>query len=156
MKRKEFLRVFGLVSTGFLLPEVSSAKGSQETLQMRDVQVYDNYLKGIQYYDFSKVFNETEVGDELEIERFPNHKFDKFAVGIRRGENFLGYIPAYENIVLANLLDAGVPMYAKITSIDTYRSVGVGIWASLVTSQYESLEPLTHQAADDVEDWYRR
>ncbi|MCH7400292.1 HIRAN domain-containing protein [Belliella kenyensis] len=156
MKRKEFLKVFGLASTGVLLPEVSSAKGSPEAFHMRDVKVYDNYLKGIQYYDFSKIFKDIKVGNELEIERFPNHKFDKFAVGIRRGENFLGYIPAYENIVLANLLDAGVPLYAKITTLDSYRSVGVGIWVSLVTTQHESIEPLTNQPADDVEDWYRR
>lgn len=76
-------------------------------------------------------------------------------MGVEWGESFLGYLPVYENIVLANLLDVGASLTAIITAKYSLFEVGTGIWADLIASGQEVHSGLSDQAADEVVDRYR-
>ncbi|MBN7812453.1 hypothetical protein J0A68_15980 [Algoriphagus sp. H41] len=68
---------------------------------------------------------------------------------------FLGYLPAYENIVLANLLGAGTRLIAMVTAKHSLYEVGIGVWTDLILSGQGANTGLSYQAADEVEDRYR-
>jgi len=110
LDRKEFLRVIGIGGSSLVVQGVLSASSLPTGLLAQPVKIYDNYLRGVQYYDLGKYFQEIKVGDDLLLERFADHQYDRFAVGVRWKSHFLGYLPAFENIVLANLIDAGTSL----------------------------------------------
>jgi hypothetical protein len=61
-----------------------------------------------------------------------------------------------ENIVLANLMDAGTDLKAMVTAKHSFYKVGIGVWTELVINGKESPEKLSDTQADKVEDVYRR
>ena len=154
MDRKDFLKFLGIGGTGLVLPNTPLPTGSG--LLLRPVKIYDNYLKGLQYYDLGKCFKATKVGDMLVLQRFPDHRYDRFAIGVQWNNFFLGYIPAFENIVLANLMDAGAELRAMVTAKNSFHEFGVGIWTDLVVSGDESTNKLSDTQADNVGDVYRK
>ncbi|MBW6482237.1 MAG: HIRAN domain-containing protein [Vicingaceae bacterium] len=151
MNRTEFLKAFGLGSTGLIIPKMG--------LVQQPVKIYENYVKGLQHYRFGKLKNNIKAGDLLVLKREADNKYDRFAVEVCYGEAKLGYLTAYENIVLANLLDQGVQLKAFVTHInpaDFYLGLSVEIFAEIVVQTQKALIPeLLTKPADDANDVYR-
>lgn len=154
MDRKEFLKFFGIGGVGLVLPNASQLPASG--LLSRPVKIYDNYIKGVGYYDLGKCFREVKVGDMVVLQRFQDHQYDRFALGVRWKGFFLGYLPAFENIVLANLMDAGAELHAMVTAKHSFHELGVGVWAELILNKEESPNKLSDTQADNIGDIYRR
>ena len=68
-------------------------------------------------------------GDRLTLLREPDNRYDRYAIVVKDGAgNKLGYIPRKNNIVLANLMDAGKSIYATLTGKSSaYSSVNLSI-----------------------------
>ncbi len=69
------------------------------------------HLAGRQYHDADEVWEELHVGTLLKLERDYDNRYDKKAVAVvyesGAEEYLLGYIPANENEVIAQLLEMG-------------------------------------------------
>lgn len=154
MKRKDFLTTLGLTSASVLLP-------SNGFINEELINIYDNYIAGVQFYDFKIVETEIAEGDELLLVREQENKYDSFAVAVKYNNFKIGYLPAYENIVVANMLDKEVRLKAFVSQLNTqaynsYRSVAVQIFAPLVTPTKKLVELIeVSQRADDYKDKYR-
>ena len=154
--RKEFLKTMGIGGVSLILPGMVPKPDLVSGIISQPIKIYDNYLRGVQYYELGKYLDELNVGDGVSFTRFPEHEYDRFAVGVTWQGHFLGYLPAYENIVLANLLDAGVRLSGMVTAKHSLQEVGIGVWAELITLGSGNGAKLSDTAADEVEDWYRR
>lgn len=151
MNRTEFLKTFGLGSTGLIIPKMG--------LVQQPVKIYENYVKGLQHYHFGKLKKNIKAGDLITLKREAGNKYDRFAVAVCYGEEKLGYLTAFENIVLANLLDQGVQLKAFVTRInpnDLYLGLSVEVFAEIVVQTQKALIPeLLTQPADEANDVYR-
>ncbi|MGB0390604.1 MAG: HIRAN domain-containing protein [Salibacteraceae bacterium] len=152
MKRSEFIQSLGLGASGLLLPK--------HLLKQQPIQIYDNYVRGIQFYQFKKTKNAIKEGDELQLMRETDNVHDQFAIAIYHQENKLGYIAAYENIVLANMLDAGTELKAFVSQLNLDigydYALSVKVIAELVVTQPNIINTeVNNERADDASDLYR-
>ncbi|WP_211229849.1 HIRAN domain-containing protein [Olivibacter sitiensis] len=129
MNRTDFLKSLGLGAGGLVLP-------SNSFLQTKPVKIYDNYLRGMMHYDFRKIRESIKEGDEVQLFREQDNMYDSFAVQVNFGEYRLGYLAAYENIVIANMLDSGVGLRAYVSQKDLQRHaqewLAIEVFAELV------------------------
>lgn len=154
MNRADFLKNLGLGTAGLLLPK--------NLLVKKPIKIYDNYLKGLIHYDFKKVKHQIAVGNTLVLKRDLENIHDSFAVEVYFQNYKLGYLPAYENIVIANMLDAKVELDAKISYLknteekDFWNAIGVEIFAELISPTEQLITELQNSRASDAEDIYRK
>lgn len=154
MNRSDFLKTLGLGAAGLILPTNLLAKTS--------VKIYDNYVKGMQHYQYKQVEGMLSVGKELILKRDEANIHDAFAVEVYFENYKLGYLPAYENIVIANMLDAKVELTAKVSYFDPkapiwkMENLGIEVFAELITPTPQLLTELQNARANDIEDIYRK
>lgn len=154
MQRKDFLKNMGFASMGLMIPKFP------EAIERKPIKIYDNYIRGITHYRFNSLKRIIKAGDELILEREVQNAYDRFAIAVFFQSHKLGYLPAYENIVLANMMDAGANLSAFVSNIDKgrthYESLAVEVYAHLVIP-YESViqTDLSDKRADDAIDQYR-
>ena len=155
MKRKDFLTTLGLSSASIILP-------SNGFINEQSINIYDNYLSGVQFYDFDEITKKIKEGDELRLLREADNKYDSFAVSIYFDKYKIGYIPAYENIVIANMLDKEISLKVFVSKLEKenyqgYRSIAVQIFAPLIVPTQKLVDLIeTSKRADDHNDEYRR
>ncbi len=151
MKRSDFLKTFGLAGGVLILPRTLVTE--------QKIAIYHNYVRGLQFTDFLKLSTVLKEGDALELNRLPNHAHDSFAIQVMYQGQPLGYIAAYENIVLANMLDQGVELFAfaaKIVKGDIYNGLSIEIQAKLIIPKTPIIQKdLLTQPADNAVDRYR-
>lgn len=153
MNRIDFLKSLGLGAGGLILP----ANGLIST---KSVKIYDNYIRGLMHYDFNEIEDNIQAGDEVHLVRESTNIYDSFAIQVNRGDKRLGYIAAYENIVLANMMDAGVDLSAYISQKDLKRPaqewLAIEVFAELVIPTQQLVDSvLAQHRADDAPDVYR-
>lgn len=154
MKRSEFIQSLGLGITGLVLPK--------NLLSRRDIKIYDNYVKGLQHYHFNKVKNIIKEGDSLQLKRDKENIYDVFAVEVFYKDLKLGYLPAFENIVIANMLDAKVELNSFVSyyriedNIYKSQTLGIEVFANLISPTSQLITEIKENRADDIEDIYRK
>ena len=152
MKRLEFLQNIGLSSAGLLLPKSLLAKSR--------VKLYDNYVRGLSHYQYRTVKNNLSKDEQLVLQRDADNAHDQFAVEVIWQDEKLGYIAAFENICIANLLDGGVELFAFISEHNqkstNYQNVGIEIYVELITPTKQLISELQNKRADEVIDIYRK
>ncbi len=154
MKRSEFIKNLGLGSSGLMLPK--------ELLNKTPVKIYDNYVSGLKHYQFSVVEKQVKEGDTLFVLRDPQNIYDAFAVSVYYQHYKLGYLPAYENIVVANMLDASVEISAYVSFFKQEKSpykmetLGIALYAELITPTSNLVQQMKQSRANDMEDIYRK
>ena len=158
MDRNDFIRLIG-GGASFLL----SGFGTKDLLyDLQEITIYDNYVRGTHFYrkDFKKL--KLVVGQSLGLQREQNNKYDRFAIAVCTNNLKIGYIPAYENVVLANMMDKGViaAIVSELNDLneDGYKDVvAVKIAARLmVPVQQLVTNDLTRERADNATDIYRK
>ena len=154
MNRTNFLKSLGLGAGGIIL-------SGNPFLRTKPVKVYDNYVRGVMHYDFPEVENAIKEGDEVQLLRELTNPYDSFAIQVNMDDCRLGYLAAYENIAIANMLDAGVQLVAKVSKKDLKRSytesLAVQIYAELLIPTQKLMESmLAESRADDAVDIYRQ
>lgn len=154
MNRSDFLKTLGLGAAGLVLPKNLLSKTS--------VKIYDNYVKGMQHYHYEKVKEQLQEGKDLILKRDEDNIHDAFAVEVYFENYKLGYLPAYENIVIANMLDAKVELTAKISYFNPkspiwkMETLGIEVFADLIAPTSQLITELNNSRASDVEDIYRK
>ncbi|WP_310379295.1 HIRAN domain-containing protein [Flavobacterium sp.] len=154
MNRSDFLKVLGLGTTGLIIPNT--------TWSQKPVKIYDNYIKGLTHYQFGKVRNQLVVGKELVLNREINNHYDSFAVEVFFGTYKLGYLAAYENIAIANMLEQGVNFKAFVSKLTSnpdkfFDGLAIEIYTNIILENPKIIETdLLEKRADDAHDSYRK
>ncbi len=153
MERSDFLKTLGLGIGGLIMP-------SNSFINVQSIKIYDNYVKGMKHYNFNEISHLIKEGDELQLLRAPENTYDSFAIRVLFKEQKLGYIAAFENVVLANMMDKGVKLNAFVSHIDLsrniYESLAIEVHAELVIPTQKLIDSmLAENRADDANDIYR-
>ena len=154
MNRSDFLKVFGLGTTGLIIPNT--------TWSQKPIKIYDNYIKGLTHYHFEKVRKHLIQGEELFLKREITNKYDSFAVEVYYKSHKLGYLAAYENIVIANMMEQGVVFGAFVSKLTSnpdkvFDGLAVEIYTKIVIENPPILQTdLLGKRADDADDQYRK
>lgn len=154
MKRSDFFKTLGLGAGGLVLP-------ANSFVSTKAIKIYDNYVRGLNHYYFHKIRDIVKEGDEVQLFREPFNNYDSFAIQVNFQEFNLGYLAAFENIVMANMLDSGVRLTAFVSQKDLKRNVrewlAIEIYAELVIPSHKLIESmLAENRADDAVDFYRQ
>ena len=126
LTRLDFLKK--VFSTGMLLfvpPLGILAKDQKDLYSWTDsaipVFMYEAYIRGFQYYEGSDAIGSMKAGDELDLVREPDNKYDGFATAVFKDSSKLGYLPRDENISIANLLDSGMLLRCTVKEVNNNR-----------------------------------
>ena len=152
MNRSEFLKSLGLGLGGLVLPKTSF-------INSQCIKIYDNYIRGLHYYKFKKIKQLLKEKDTLTLVRNRENVHDLYAIEVYFQNYKLGYIPAYENVVLANLMDQNVALFAQVSKLDPknyFQGIAVEVFTELIVPSEKLFTMMDHEPrADDATDLYR-
>lgn len=100
---------FGLT---LLLSLWLNAAASAESIK---ILVQSSPLAGSQYYGAKRLRSEIRVGDRLTLTREADNRHDRNAVRVDWNGEKLGYVPRAENRAVAQALDAGESLEARVS-----------------------------------------
>ncbi|MEK9516838.1 MAG: HIRAN domain-containing protein [Flavobacteriaceae bacterium] len=154
MNRSDFVKSLGLGAGGIVLPD-------NLLLAPRQIKIYDNYIKGVIHYDYKHIAKTLKEGDILHLKREAENEHDSFAIEIYHKEKKLGYVRAFENVVLANMLDNNVELNAYVSKHqlgdEPFTCIAIAIYANLIAPSEKLISILkTTSQSDDAEDIYRQ
>jgi HIRAN domain len=96
------------------------------------IMIYDEYIAGFRYHKGPKNIDTIQVDDEVKLVREANNKYDEFAVSIHWQEKKIGFVRMDDNIVIANLIDNDLPLFAKISEIkkdaETWEQMALSVY----------------------------
>ena len=78
------------------------------------ILVQTSPLAGFQYYSGKILWDEMREGDRLVLVREPDNRHDRFAVRVEWRGTKLGYLPRSDNREVAEEMDKGTPIGARI------------------------------------------
>ena len=102
---------FGLT---LLLSLWLNAAASAESIK---ILVQSSPLAGSQYYGAKRLRSEIRVGDRLTLTREADNRHDRNAVRVDWNGEKLGYVPRAENRAVAQALDAGQTLEARVACL---------------------------------------
>ena len=79
------------------------------------ILVQSSPLAGSQYYGAKRLRSEIRVGDRLTLTREADNRHDRNAVRVDWNGEKLGYVPRAENRAVAQALDAGEALEARVS-----------------------------------------
>lgn len=79
------------------------------------ILVQSSPLAGSQYYGAKRLRSEIRVGDRLTLTREADNRHDRNAVRVDWNGEKLGYVPRAENRAVAQALDAGESLEARVS-----------------------------------------
>lgn len=98
-----------------------AAPGTAPSAQARKVLLQHSALAGFPYYGGGKVWHALRTGDELTLHREPENQHDTSAIEVMWHQHKLGYIPRKDNAALAQLMDRGERLAARIQHLQKSR-----------------------------------
>ena len=107
----QWTRLFGLSLSIWLLAQSPAFAESIKIL------VQSSPLAGSQYYSASRLWTEIRIGDRLSLSREPDNRHDRSAVRVEWNGQKLGYVPRAENRAVAQALDAGERLEARVAGL---------------------------------------
>ena len=152
----------GSGGTSFLL---SGFNTNDLLYDLQETTIYDNYVRGTNFYrkDFDKL--KPVVGQTLELQRERDNQYDRFAIAVLVDNIKIGYIPAYENVVLANMMDKGIMLTAAVSELNKWEeedhyikdALAVKITTRLMVPVHQlTTTDLTQERSDNAADRYRK
>ena len=79
--------------------------------------VQSSPLAGSQYYAVGEQWREMQVGDQLDLIREPENRYDRKAIRVEWRGHKLGYVPRAENRAVAAAMDRGDKLVARIAKL---------------------------------------
>jgi len=108
---RDALRAVGLaLSLGILTASPATAESIK-------ILVQSSPLAGSQYYSANRLWTEIRIGDRLSLSREPANRHDRHAVRVEWNGEKLGYVPRAENRAVAQALDAGEKLDARVSRL---------------------------------------
>ena len=112
-RRRFFSRVLNLIT---LLPAVAVAYPRPEPKPA--LVLLTTQIAGFQYYTGEQIWDQLRNNDKLILHRQPTNPHDDRAVEVYWQNYKLGYIPRRDNAVIAQLMDKGTLLQARITRLE--------------------------------------
>jgi HIRAN domain len=84
--------------------------------------VQSSPLAGFQYYQGGQLWDEIKVGDLLTLAREPANPHDSYAVRVEWRGHKLGYVPRRENQAVAQHMDRGGNVEARVSKLRQHRN----------------------------------
>lgn len=81
------------------------------------ILVQSSPLAGSQFYNANQIWNEIRVGDRLTLTREPDNRHDRKAIRVEWNGQQLGYVPRAENRAVAEALDNGEALEARVSKL---------------------------------------
>ncbi len=81
------------------------------------VLVQNSPLAGSQYYALGDFWTDIKVGDPLVLIREPDNTHDRNAIRVEWHSHKLGYVPRAQNRAVADAMDAGDKLTARVSSL---------------------------------------
>lgn len=104
---------------------------TKPTEKKRNVMLLDSSVAGFRYYNGEEVWKRLEPGRALDLKREPDNPYDYDAVEVYHENEKIGYIPRSDSMIIAQLMDRGVDVRAKISRIrdneNPNRRIGVAV-----------------------------
>ncbi|WP_448605069.1 HIRAN domain-containing protein [Thermoleptolyngbya sp.] len=117
MKRRGFLGFLGLGGGASIVPFGSPSSPTDTTSKSHTFTLLQTSpVAGFQYYDGEKVWQNLAIGDAVQLVRQPDNKHDEYAIEVYWKDRKLGYVPRVANRTLAQMLDRGETLTAKIAN----------------------------------------
>jgi len=88
--------------------------GAAETIR---VLVQSSPLAGSQYYAVAELWSQIKPGDRLILIREPDNRHDRKAIRVEWNGRHLGYVPRAENRAVAQAIDAGEKLEARVSRL---------------------------------------
>jgi hypothetical protein len=97
----------------------------------RPVLIQISPLAGFQYHAGAALWPQLAIGQPLALVREPDNRYDPDAVRIDWNGHKLGYLPRADNTAVAQMLDRGEALQARIAQLrvapDPWQRVGVAV-----------------------------
>ena len=94
-----------------------SVAGTQAKAEKRRVLIQECKVAGFQFHSGEDVWADLSVGDALALVREQSNQHDASAVAVWFHDHQLGYIPRGDNSAIAQMLDRGESLTARITQL---------------------------------------
>ncbi|RMH51559.1 MAG: HIRAN protein [Zetaproteobacteria bacterium] len=114
MNRRTF---FSLLLRGAATLPWISLGGIKTAQTTGGVRIQQSPLAGFQYHDGARCFEHLRIGAPLALVREPDNPFDARAVRVEWRGRKLGYVPRMENTAVAQMLDRGAQLSARIVEL---------------------------------------
>ena len=103
-------------------PELLEMMGSRlpNSLQpfSREIFLLDIVVAGTTHCDkIDEVYPLLTKGLVLRMQRHPNNRYDKNAIGIYYNKVRIGYVPRELNLVISRLMDAGKAFFCRVETV---------------------------------------
>ena len=108
-RRTFFQRLFGSIG--------ATATGATIGLKTRSVLIQESPIAGFQFHEGDAIWPSLAVGEELTLMREAANTHDPDAVAVYFQNNKLGYVPRAENGAIAQMLDRGETLEARISRL---------------------------------------
>ena len=110
MKRRAFFqRLFGSLG--------AAATGAAIAVESRSVLIQESPVAGFEFHEGDAIWPSLAVGAKLALMREATNAHDPDAVAVYFQNNKLGYVPRAENSTIAQMLDRGESLEARITKL---------------------------------------
>ena len=116
MNRRTFFKALLAFFAGAQLPAIAGAKPEPEP---KRIFIQRSPIAGAQYYDAPVIDSLAKHSDTLTLKREPHNPYDKRAVAIYWRNHKIGYIPRRENRIIAQMMDAGEDLQARLAIVST-------------------------------------
>lgn len=110
MNKRSFLR-------GVLAALGAGLAAAPAAARSRNVLIQCSPLAGFQYHAGEELWPQLAVGQPLALVREPANPHDERAVRIDWRGHKLGYLPRVENTAVAQMLDRGEQLHARIAAL---------------------------------------
>ena len=105
----------------FVIAVLASAQLHAQNSEIR-MLVQSSPLAGFQYYQGEQLWEEIKVGDPLTLAREPENAHDSYAVRVEWRGQTLGYVPRRENQAVAQHMDRGGNVEARVSKLRQHRN----------------------------------
>ena len=110
MKRRTFFRrLFGSLGASVASPHI----GAED----RSVLIQESPIAGFQFHRGDAIWASLGVGEELALVRESSNTHDPNAVALYFHDEKLGYVPRGDNRAIAQMLDRGESLEARISKL---------------------------------------
>ena len=110
MKRRTFFRrLFGSLGATVASPHI----GAKD----RSVLIQESPIAGFQFHRGDAIWASLDVGEELALVRESSNTHDPNAVALYFHDEKLGYVPRGDNRAIAQMLDRGESLDARISKL---------------------------------------
>ena len=128
MKRRTFFQqLFGSVGL--------AATGATVALKTRSVLIQESPIAGFQFHEGDAIWPSLAVGEKLALLREATNAHDPDAVAVYFQNKKLGYVPCAENTAVAQMLDRGETLEARVSGLVVKDEPWERVWFSIFLVQ---------------------